>query len=61
MQSLRKFWGRVTSGRWKVVDSQTGEVIISHWTRSAAQDYSSELNESLQYIGAKSQYQVRWM
>lgn len=61
MQSLRKFWGRVTSGRWKVVDSQTGEVAFSYWTRSSAQDVSSAMNETAMYLGLKSRFQVRWM
>lgn len=61
MQSWRKFWGRVTAGRWKVLNSGTGKVIGSYWKRSTADDVSSGMNEALQYIGSKSSYVVRWM
>lgn len=61
MRIWRKFWGRVTSGRWKVVNPATGRVVGSYWKRSTAQDVSSGMNEALQYIGSKNQYIVRWM
>lgn len=61
MHTIRKFWGRVTTGRWKVVSSATGKVVGSYWSRRAAQDVSSGMNEALQYIGSKNCYVVRWM
>jgi len=61
VQSCRKFWGRVTNGRWKVVNNSTGKVVSSHRTRELAQEVSSDLNEELQFAGLRSRYQTRWM
>lgn len=61
VQFWRKFWGLVFEGRWKVVVQQNGKIVGSHWSRRAAQDQSSELNDLNQYIGSPYNYVVRWM
>lgn len=61
MRTLRKFWGLVGTPRWKVINPATGRIIGSYWSRGAAQNHSSDLNEALQYIGSKNTYEVRWM
>lgn len=61
METIWNFFARIRRGGWKVINSATGTIVGSYWSRQTAYDVQTELNEALQYIGSKNEYVVRWM